>query len=126
MEAVEKKDIFVIENESGKEVFDTYKKDCKIGVIDFTSSLVILPNSPVSYKRYKDTKAEIAFSQLKRWISSEAFDQVFILGGLDIFNKNLVFEWIFDHKSKTGFPNLIISGKKIPLFWNDLGAKNLK
>ena len=126
MEAVEKKEIIVVENAEAKEVFDSYKTEGKIGVIDFTSSLVILPNSPIVYKRYKETKSENAFSQLKRWVSSEAFDQVFILGGLDILEENLVFDWIFDHKSKKGFPNLIISGKKIPSFWGELGAKYCK
>lgn len=126
MEATEKKEIIVVENGDGKEVFSSYKIDGKIGVIDFASSLVILPNSPVVYKRYKSTKSENAFSQFKRWVSSEAFDQVFILGGLDVLEENLVFEWIFDHKSKNGFPNLIISGKKIPPFWSELDAKYSK
>ena len=123
MEAVEKKEIIVVESSKVKEVFDTYKTDGKIGVIDFTNSLVVLPNSGIVCKKYKTTKIDNAFSQLKRWVSSEAFDQVFVLGGLDLFDRELVFEWIFDHKTKKGFPNLIISGEKIPTFWSEIGAK---
>lgn len=122
MEAKEKKDIYVVENEDAKAVYEKYKTEGKIAVVDFTSSVVIFPNPNIVVKKYKSSKTEIAFSQIKRWISSEAFEQVFILGGLDFFSKDLIYEWLFDHKSKQGFPNLIVSGKKIDEFWIDLGA----
>ncbi len=125
MEAKERKEIFVIENEDSKAVFEKYKVDGKIAVVDFTSSVVIFPNPNIVVKKYKSGKTDIAFSQIKRWISSEAFDQIFILGGLDSFSKELIFEWLFDHKSKQGFPTLIVSGKKIEEFWFNLGAKKL-
>ena len=125
MEAKEKKEIYVIENEDPKAVFEEYKTEGKIAVVDFTSSVVIFPNPNIVVKKYKEGKTDIAFSQIKRWISSEAFDQVFLLGGLDCFSKELIYEWLYDHKSKQGFPNLIVSGKKIDDFWFDLDAKKL-
>ncbi len=116
----EEKKIVVVENENAKEVFEEFKNQDKVAVIDFTNSLVVFPNSLVVCKKFKESKVENAFAQLKRWVSSEAFNQIFILGGLDLFTKDLVFDWLFDHEKNEGFPNLIVSGKKRPLFWDSL------
>lgn len=116
----EEKKIVVVENENAKEVFEEFKNQDKVAVIDFTNSLVVFPNSLVVCKKFKESKVENAFAQLKRWVSSEAFNQIFILGGLDLFTKDLVFDWLFDHKKNESFPNLIVSGKKRPLFWDSL------
>ncbi len=126
MESKEKKDIFVVESEDGKKIFEDNKGEGKIAVVNFTNSVVILPSPSIVVKKYQPTKTEVAFSQIKRWISSEAFSQIFLIGALDCFEKDLIFDWLLDHKQKQGFPNLIVSGKKIDKFWFDLGAKNIK
>ncbi|NCD04645.1 MAG: hypothetical protein EOL97_00860 [Spirochaetia bacterium] len=126
MEAQVKKEILLVENSNAKEVFEKYRSEGKIGIIDFSTSFVVFPSSEIIIKKYKESKVDVAFSQLKRWISSEAFDQVFVLNGLDVFQKELVFEWLFDHKKKVGFPNLIISGNKIELFWEQMNCKIIK
>lgn len=126
MEAKEKKDIYVIEEGNAKKVFEEFKGEGKIAIIDFTSSLVVFPNPNIVIKKYKIGKSDIAFSQIKRWISSEAFDQIFLIGGLENLDKDLIFDWLFDHKSKQGFPSLFVSGLNIEQFWYDLGAKKLK
>ncbi|MGD1823077.1 MAG: hypothetical protein ACPKM0_10005 [Pleomorphochaeta sp.] len=120
MEAQVKKDIYVIESEDAKKVFEDNKGDGKIAVVDFTNSVVIFPNPNIVVKKYKPTKTDVAFSQIKRWISSEAFSQIFLLGGLDCLDKNLIYDWLYDHKSKQGFPDLYVSGKKMEAFWLDL------
>ncbi len=126
MKAIDKKEILLVENSTAKEVFEKYRGEGKIGIIDFSTSFVVFPSNEIINKKYKETKADAAFSQLKRWVSSEAFDQVFVLNGLDVFEKELVFEWLFDHKTKVGFPNLIISGKKIEPFWEQMNCKIIK
>jgi len=126
MESIDKKEILLVENSKAKDVFEKYRGEGKIGIIDFSTSFVVFPSNEITTKKYKETKADVAFSQLKRWISSEAFDQVFVLNGLDVFEKELVFEWLFDHKTKVGFPNLIISGNKIEPFWEQMNCKIIK
>lgn len=126
MESQDKKEILIVENTNAKEVFEKYKAEGKIGIIDFSTSFVVFPSNEILSKKYKEAKADVAFSQLKRWISSQAFDQVFVLNGLNVFRKELVFEWLFDHKTKVGFPNLIISGNKIEPFWEELTGKIVK
>ncbi|MGD1820657.1 MAG: hypothetical protein ACPKOI_12375 [Pleomorphochaeta sp.] len=122
---MQKNEIYVIENADAKSVFENFKGDGKIGIIDFSNSLVVFPTPTIVIKKYKSTKVDNAFSQIKRWVSSEAFDQVFVIDGLNYLEKDLVFNWLFDHKSVKGFPSLIVSGSEIKPFWNEIGAQFL-
>ncbi|ADY13782.1 cob(I)yrinic acid a,c-diamide adenosyltransferase [Sphaerochaeta globosa] len=63
--------------------------------------------------------AKRGWEQVKRWISASAFDVIV----LDEFTYTLNFgyldtdevcTWISDHRSKEGFPHLVISGRNAP------------
>lgn len=113
MEAEIKKSIIYILNDNAKEVLDKFPCEGTNGVIDFTNSLNILPGGSITFKKFKGEDSLKAWNQLKRWISSQSFEQVIVVGGLDFFPVDMVYDWLFDHKSKKGFPKLIFSGKKI-------------
>lgn len=113
MEALNKKEIIFVKNKNAKETFEMFPCEEKNAIIDFTSSLVVFPNSKIIYKRFKKEDYKKAWEQLKRWISAGSFEQVLILGGFDCLPSSLIFEWLNDHKSKEGFPKLVISGENI-------------
>ncbi len=113
MEAEIKQKIVYIVNHNSTELLERFPCEGTFGVIDFSESLNISPNNGISLKKYKGEDALKAWNQLKRWISSQSFEQIIVVGGLDCFPVDMVYDWLFDHKSKKGFPKLIFSGKKI-------------
>jgi hypothetical protein len=113
MEAKIKKEIVFILNSNSKEVLERFPCEGTFGVIDFTESLNILPGNGITFKRFKGEDALKAWNQLKRWISSQSFEQIIVVGGLDYFTIDIAYEWLFDHKDKKGFPKLILSGENI-------------
>lgn len=113
MEAEIKKELIFVEDKSAKEVADLFPVEGKRAIIDFSASLVVFPNSGIVYKRFKGDDYQKAWEQLKRWISASSFDEVLVLDGFDFLPVSLISEWLNDHKSKEGFPKLIISGKNI-------------
>ena len=113
MEAKIKREIVYILNTDAKEVVEKFPCDKTLGIIDFTNELNILSENGVAFKSFKSEDYKKAWNQLKRWVSSESFEQVIVTGGLDFFPSDLVYDWLFDHKSKKGFPKMIFSGKKI-------------
>jgi hypothetical protein len=113
MEATIKKEIVYILNTNSEEVLKRFPCEEGLGVIDFTGELNINVEKGVAFKSFIPEDYKKAWNQLKRWVSSESFNEVIIMGGLDFFPSELVFDWLFDHKSKKGFPKMIFSGKKI-------------
>lgn len=113
MEAEIKKSIVYVLSNNPKEIIEKFPCGGTFGVIDFTNTLNILPGNGITFKKYNSEEASKAWNQLKRWISSQSFEQVIVVGGLDFFPVEMVYDWLFDHKSKKGFPKLIFSGEKI-------------
>lgn len=113
MEAKKKKEIVYILNTPSDLVIEKFPCEEGLGIIDFTGELNNPEKKGISFKSFQSSDYKKAWNQLKRWVSSESFEEVIITGGLDCFPSDLVFDWLFDHKSKKGFPKMIFSGKKI-------------
>lgn len=113
MEALIKKEIIYFLNTEPAEVIQKFPCEGTSAIIDFTNSVQLNLGSGIAFKQYKSNEPSKAWNQLKRWISSQSFDQIIVVGGLDCFPTDMVYDWLFDHKSKKGFPKLIFSGEKI-------------
>lgn len=113
MEAKIKKQIVYIVSNNSQEILERFPCEGTFGLIDFSGTLNILPGQGITLKKFKGEDALKAWNQLKRWISSQAFEQIIVVGGLDFFPVDMVYDWLFDHKSKKGFPKLIFSGANI-------------
>jgi hypothetical protein len=113
MEAKIKKELVYVVGLEPNDVIEKFPCDGTFGVIDLTGTLNFPPNGPINFKKYNSEDGAKAWNQIKRWVSSQSFDQVFVAGALDFLSPEMVYDWLFDHKDKKGFPKLIFSGKKI-------------
>ena len=65
-------------------------------------------------KYFSFDEARKGFEQLKRWVSTGAFDTIILKGFVDALenaNKNHILEWLEDHSSEPDFPTLIFIGE---------------
>ena len=65
-------------------------------------------------KHFSFDEARKGFEQLKRWVSTGAFDTLVLkgfVGALENANKKHILEWLEDHLTEPDFPTLIFIGE---------------
>jgi len=102
--------VVLIEGKDGAFVHTVLRKEAKSAFIDFSGSF---DSGSRPKKSFKEGNGIKAYEQLKRWVSSAAFNEITVVGGLEEFENDKIVEWIYDHKSKEDFPTLFISGEII-------------